>query len=314
MSRTMRLGAFLVPTLALALALPSPVLAKPKAPAKVALVGEVDRSGAVLVTVNGAPITQGMIDTAMTVLPEEVRARVIAEHLEGKLQEQLILQELLWQEAVAVNLADQPAVQAKLALAARDVLASAALEAEAARRSSDAAVKDFYDQHGELFGKDQVRARHILVADEQTARQLLVKITAGADFATTAKGASQDPGSGPEGGDLGWFERGKMVPEFEDAAFGAKTGTVVGPVKSQFGWHIIEVTGIRDSVPLDDVRDGIRAKLREDASAAWMQELRSKAKVVPVSGTGGSAAPPPVTPPAEGAPPVTTPATGAGAK
>ncbi len=293
MSRTVRLGAFLVPALAaFGLALPSPALAKPAAaPAKSAAVGEVDRTGTVLVTVNGAPITQGMMDTAMTVLPEEVRARVVAEHLEGKLQEQLILQELLWQEAVAAKLADEPGVKTKLALAARDVLATAALEAEAERRSSDAAVKDFYDQHGDLFRQDQVRARHILVADEQTARQLLVKLTAGADFAATAATASQDPGSAPEGGDLGWFERGKMVPEFEEAAFGAKPGAVVGPVKSQFGWHLIEVTGKRDSVPLDDVKDGIRAKLREDASAAWMQELRAKAKVVNVGATGGSAAP-----------------------
>lgn len=310
MSRTARLGAALVPALALGLALlPSPALAKPAAaPAKTATaVGEVDRSGAVLVTVNGVPITQGMMDTAMTVLPEEVRARVLAEHLEGKLQEQLILQELLWQEAVAAKLAEQPLVKTKLALAARDVLATAALEAEAARRSSDAAVKAFYDDHGDLFRQDQVRARHILVADEQTARQLLVKLTAGADFAATAKSASQDPGSAPEGGDLGWFERGKMVPEFEEAAFGAKAGAVVGPVKSQFGWHLIEVTGKRDAVPLDDVRDGIRAKLREDASTAWMQELRAKATIVPVRGTGGSAA-------TEGAPAAAPPAASGAAK
>ena len=91
---------------------------------------------------------------------------------------------------------------------------------------------------------NQVRAAHILIPDEKKAKDLKARIDAGEDFADLAKKWSHCP-SKKKGGDLGWFKKGDMVPEFEAAAFAAKTGDVVGPVKTQFGWHIIKILGTK---------------------------------------------------------------------
>jgi peptidyl-prolyl cis-trans isomerase C len=88
----------------------------------------------------------------------------------------------------------------------------------------------------------QVRASHILVKTEDEANRILKRINDGEDFVTVSKRFSSCP-SRKSGGDLGWFGKGQMVPEFEQAAFAADAGTVIGPVKSQFGFHIIKVTG-----------------------------------------------------------------------
>ena len=90
----------------------------------------------------------------------------------------------------------------------------------------------------------RVKASHILLKTESEAKQILQKLSAGDDFAKLAKMFSQCP-SGKSGGDLGYFGKGQMVKPFEDACFKAKTGDIVGPVKTQFGWHIIKVTDIK---------------------------------------------------------------------
>ena len=88
----------------------------------------------------------------------------------------------------------------------------------------------------------QVRASHILVKTEADAERMMKRITDGEDFAAVARRFSSCP-SGKNGGDLGWFGKGQMVPEFEQAAFETEPGKVVGPVKTQFGYHVIKVTG-----------------------------------------------------------------------
>jgi peptidyl-prolyl cis-trans isomerase C len=90
----------------------------------------------------------------------------------------------------------------------------------------------------------QVRASHILLKTEDQANDVMKRIAAGEDFAALAKRFSKCP-SGSKGGDLGWFGKGMMVPEFEKAAFDSEEGKVVGPVKTQFGYHLIRVTGMK---------------------------------------------------------------------
>jgi peptidyl-prolyl cis-trans isomerase C len=90
----------------------------------------------------------------------------------------------------------------------------------------------------------QIRASHILVTSEDDANKILKRIKDGEDFTALAKRFSSCP-SRKNGGDLGWFEKGQMVPEFEAAAFAAEKGAVVGPVKTQFGYHVIKVTGTK---------------------------------------------------------------------
>jgi peptidyl-prolyl cis-trans isomerase D len=150
---------------------------------------------------------------------------------------------------------------------------SSALMAQA--KIPDAQVEQFYQAHrADLQAPEQVRARHILIKVEgtdpaadtpahQLATSLAEQARAGADFAALAKKNSQDPESAEKGGDLGLFPRGRMVPEFEAAAFGATPGSIVGPIRTQFGWHVIRVEEHQAAraQPLEEAREQIRGHL-----------------------------------------------------
>ena len=140
-------------------------------------------------------------------------------------------------------------------------------------------LKAYYDQHvDEFLEGEQASARHILfrLAPDATeiargeaelrANGVATIARSGADFAVLASEHSEDPGSKDLGGDLGWFGRGQMVPEFENVVFAAKPGDIVGPVKSQFGYHIIKVEGFRPEhqQPFEEVQDQIRFRVLED--------------------------------------------------
>jgi len=147
----------------------------------------------------------------------------------------------------------------------------------------EARIAEYYQTHQEEFASpEEVKARHILVRPEgqgedawekarARAEAILAKAKApGADFAALAREYSEDPGSKESGGDLGWFSRGRMVKEFEEAVFAAKPGVVTEPVRSQFGYHIILVEGKRPArtKSLDEVRELIRFKLTENLADA----------------------------------------------
>ena len=144
-------------------------------------------------------------------------------------------------------------------------------------------LRAYYDQHVEEFLEgEQARARHILfrVASNATelrrgeaelrANGVATIARSGADFAVLASEHSEDPGSKDIGGDLGWFGRGQMVPEFENAVFSAKPGDIVGPIRSQFGYHLIKVEGFRPEhqQPFEEVQDQIRFRVLEDRAVA----------------------------------------------
>jgi peptidyl-prolyl cis-trans isomerase D len=144
---------------------------------------------------------------------------------------------------------------------------------QAGLQIADSEIDTYYQEHPSEFRREeQVRARHILlqVNDQRTADAAVAELAAvrrriegGEDFAAVAEEVSEDPGSGPRGGDLGFFGRGQMVPQFEEAAFGAQPGELVGPITTSFGAHLIQVLERRPGgvEPLEDVRERIRVKL-----------------------------------------------------
>ncbi|MDI6637384.1 MAG: peptidyl-prolyl cis-trans isomerase [Bacillota bacterium] len=150
---------------------------------------------------------------------------------------------------------------------------------------SDDEVKKYYEEHKDEFKEpEQVRARHILVKDEKTAKEIEKELAGGADFAELAKAKSEDPGSKDKGGDLGYFERGAMDPAFEKAAFALKIGETSGPVKSSFGYHIIRVEDRKPEriPPLEEVRNEVVKRLkREKAKPAStvISELKDAAQI-----------------------------------
>ena len=116
---------------------------------------------------------------------------------------------------------------------------------------TDEAVKARYDQdYAGKPGETEVHARHILVADEATAKKIIADLKKGGDFAALSKQYSKDPGAAQQGGDLGFFKKTDMVPEFADAAFALKDNDVTPvPVKTQFGWHVIQTLEHRTAQP-----------------------------------------------------------------
>jgi foldase protein PrsA len=152
---------------------------------------------------------------------------------------------------------------------------------------SDADIEKYFREHRAEFDQaEQVRIRHILVESEAEARLVLARLDRGDKFEDLAKQYSKDPGSKDSGGDLGFQSRGALVPEFEKVAFSLKPGQRSGPVKTQFGFHIIQVLEIKPAKAAAltaEIREQIRNKLlgsaREKAFAEWLKQLKAKAAI-----------------------------------
>jgi foldase protein PrsA len=140
-------------------------------------------------------------------------------------------------------------------------------------------LKKYYDEY-----KPKIKASHILVDDEKTAREIKEKLEKGEDFAKLAKEYSKDTGSAANGGDLGWFGPGKMVKEFEDAAYSLKVGEISDPVKTDYGYHIIKVTDKEEKKSFEEMKDEIefevkRSKLDQTKVQSELEKLMKKADV-----------------------------------
>jgi len=147
--------------------------------------------------------------------------------------------------------------------------------------TDDDARKLYDEQVKKLKPEEEVSARHILVDTEEKAKELKEKIKNGADFAQLAKEFSKDPGSKDDGGNLGYFGHGQMVPQFEDVVFKLQKGEVSDPVKTEFGWHLIKIEDHRFKQPpaFDVVKDRIiQSQLLQKAQKTAV-DLRSKAKI-----------------------------------
>jgi peptidyl-prolyl cis-trans isomerase C len=147
--------------------------------------------------------------------------------------------------------------------------------------ATDSAEKDVYDDAIKKGGEEQeVHARHILVETEDQAKDVEAELKKGADFAELAKKKSKDPGAA-DGGDLGFFTKDQMVPEFSAVAFALEPGKISDPVKSQFGWHIIKVEEkrARKAPDFEQVKAQIETYVTRKAQADYVAKLREAAKV-----------------------------------
>ncbi|HEY5797796.1 MAG TPA: peptidylprolyl isomerase, partial [Bosea sp. (in: a-proteobacteria)] len=171
---------------------------------------------------------------------------------------------------------------ARLAYFREKVLLDQYLTAEARKAATPEAAKKLYDETTKAMApEEEINARHILVEDEAQAKAVVERLKKGEDFAKVAAELSKDPGSGKEGGSLGWFTKDRMVPEFADAAFKLTKGQVSEPVKSQFGWHVIKLEDKR-AKPLPDfaaVKPQIDQYLERKAQQDIIVALREKAKI-----------------------------------
>ena len=169
----------------------------------------------------------------------------------------------------------------RLAFARNRLLMDSLLASEGKAATTDEAMKKVYDDAAkQISGEQEVRARHILVETEDEAKAIKAELDKGADFAELAKKKSKDPGAS-DGGDLGFFTKDQMVPEFSAVAFALEPGKISDPVKSQFGWHIIKVEEKRNRKPpdFDQVKSQIEAYVTRKAQAEYVAKLRESAKI-----------------------------------
>lgn len=151
---------------------------------------------------------------------------------------------------------------------------------------TDDEMKQYFTENKSSFNQsEQVRASHILVATEETAKEVESKLAAGGDFAKLAAEYSTDPGTKDKGGDLGFFGKGEMVPEFENVAFALEPGKVSEPVKSDYGYHIIKVVEKKAAQEAtfegnkDEVKEAVLQQKLPSAYETWMQEQYTKYKI-----------------------------------
>jgi peptidyl-prolyl cis-trans isomerase C len=143
-------------------------------------------------------------------------------------------------------------------------------------------MRKVYEEAVKQMGEEQeVRARHILVPTENEAKAVLAELNKGTDFAELAKQRSKDPAAAAQGGDLGYFTKEQMVPEFAEVAFKLEKGKLSDPVKSQFGWHIIQVQDKRSKTPpeFEQVKDQVETYVVRRAQAEFVTKLREGAKI-----------------------------------
>jgi peptidyl-prolyl cis-trans isomerase C len=234
----------------------------------------------VLAKVDGVEITDEDIKIAAEDLGANLPAQLQGPARDAYILDYLIDVKLVAKKAEKDKLAEGPSFARQMAYY-RDKILMEKVMAEAAKAGiTDEAMKKVYDDAAKAQKPEtEVRARHILVASEEEAKAALKRIEAGEDFAKVATELSKDPGS--EGGDLGYFTKDKMVPEFADSAFKLNVGQVSQPVKSQFGWHIIKVEDKREKQfpPFDQVKDQVARYLSQKGQADMITKLRGEAKI-----------------------------------
>jgi peptidyl-prolyl cis-trans isomerase C len=235
--------------------------------------------GKVVARVNGKDITEKDIKLATESIRDSMPQMSRAERRDYVINYLTDL-ELVADAARAEGLDEEADVKRRLDQMQKRALMEIYLTRAGEKAATEEEAKKLFDQViADIPPEERVRARHILVESEDEAKAIKAEIDAGKDFAEVAKEKSKDPGSGAEGGDLGWFTKEQMVPEFADTAFSLDVGQVSDPVKSDFGWHIIKVEGKRDKPGYDEVEDQLFEMLARQKQRDIVLGLREKGSV-----------------------------------
>jgi peptidyl-prolyl cis-trans isomerase C len=234
----------------------------------------------VLAKVNGAEIRQS--DVA---LAEEELGPSLAQMDPASKQENvlafLIDMKIVAKAAEDKKVENTEEFKKRLSFTRNRLLMDSLLASEGKAATTDAAMKKVYEEASkQITDEQEVHARHILVESEDEAKAVAEELKKGADFAELAKKKSKDPGAS-DGGDLGFFTKDQMVPEFSTVAFALEPGKISDPVKSQFGWHIIKVEEkrARKAPEFEQVKSQIETYVARKAQADYVTKLREAAKV-----------------------------------
>ena len=266
----------------------------------------------VVATVNDQPIYLSELQVAQQALPPQYRNMPLSS-VYPALLDRIIDSKLVVADGKKNKVEADPDFKKRMAFVEDQVVQDFWLQKELAKRvTPDKLQARYQEKLKSMPAEDEVHARHILVATEQEAKDLLAELKKGTPFDKLAREKSTDKASGAEGGDLGWFKRTDMVKEFSDAAFALKKGELSEtPVKTQFGFHLIKVEDRRQAPPpsFEELADQIREEVQRETVTQYLDQLRSNAKVEKFNMDGSKAEAAPAKPPATEPPAApTTPA------
>ncbi len=257
-------------------ALPFAAVAQP------AETGKTANPDPVLARVNGHEIRGSQVMELIRHLPKQTQ-EVPMEKLVPAMVDTLINTQLIQEAAEREHLQDDQEVKRRLAVAQAEIVRQLYIERLVNKDLTDAKLHTAYDQFiKEMPAQEEVDARHILVKTEAEAKQIVAQLERGADFNKLAKEKSIDPAGKDNGGDLGWFTKDQMVPEFANAAFALKKGQFTKtPVKTRFGWHIIKLVDRRAAPPpsFEDVKRQLVVAVQGQVIGEKVKELRAQAKI-----------------------------------
>ncbi len=268
--------------LAAALVVASPLAAQAAGAPATPAAAPATQQDPVVARVNGTEIHRTDVLAARQKLPAQVQ-QIPFEQVYPQLLDTLVSNMLAAQAGKKQKLADDPEVKKRLQWAQDQIIEEVYLRRYITASITDDKIKTRYDQYvKEQKPQDQVNAKHILVKTEDEAKAVIDDLKKGGDFAAIAKDKSNDPGTKATGGDLGWFTKDEMVPEFADAAFKLQKGQYTEtPVKTQFGYHVILLVDRRTAPPptVEEARPQVVQLLQRELLDQKVKELRTSAKV-----------------------------------
>lgn len=245
-------------------------------------------TGSVIAKVNNTSITKEDFLKESHLVPEWARQNFSTKDGKERFLDELIKKELIYQDAKNKGLDKDKEILAQVEEFKKMTLLSLVLKKEIEEKVqvADEEAKEFYDKNQDKFKRgEEVSASHILVGTEKEANDVLARLKKGEGFAKLATALSKDTHSAAKGGDLGFFGRGRMVPEFEEAAFSLKPGEIGAPLKTQFGYHIIKVTERKEGaiVPFEEAKETVERQLLSEKQKstfdAYVEGLKKKSKI-----------------------------------
>jgi peptidyl-prolyl cis-trans isomerase C len=236
-----------------------------------------------LAKVGSKSITDDQLKTFVGKVSEGQKAQINGDaEIKTRALDNLVVEELFVQEAEKTGVSKDKDFQNALDQARRHILAQRYLQKTIQPKIVDANVKTFFDKNKARYSQDEVHAQHVLLKEEAEAKEVHGKAKGGEDFETLAKKYSKDPSAAQNGGDLGFFTRSRMVPQFADKAFAMKKGEISEPVKSPFGWHVIKVIDTRAGKPVkfDEIKEQVSSDYQNESINDLIASLKKNNKVV----------------------------------
>lgn len=234
------------------------------------------------ISVNGKPIKKNLYDFVVKDLAS--RGQKMDDNLNSMIVNRMIAMELINQEAEKTGLSKDVNYLLKEELARKEMLYNTFLQNYVQKNPiSESDIKNAYEQYKKDLGSQEFNAKHILLASEQEAKDVIAELNKGGNFNKIAKDKSKDTGSKDKGGDLGWFPANSMVKPFAEALTSLKKGNVTTiPVQTQFGWHVIKLEDTRalQAPEFDKVKEGLAKTLQQKQLDKLVLDLKAKAKIL----------------------------------